>query len=147
MRDLTYLDYARLKGAARGNARNGAFEIRVKPTVVRLLVIASDGAGWDHVSVSVKGRGAPTQRCPTWAEMAYVKDLFFAEDEVVMQLHPTRAHYVNNGEVLHLWRPQLHSIPVPPAYLVGIPGLTAREIAGMTPQERAAYREAATLRE
>src|SRR4051812_18832968 len=69
----------------------------------RLRVIAADGLGWDHVSVSVDG----VSRCPHWEEMCAVKQLFFRDDEVVMQLHPAEADYVNDHPyVLHLWRPQ-----------------------------------------
>ena len=66
-----------------------------------LCVISSDGGGWDHVSVHVGGR------CPTWDEMCFVKELFFRDDEVVMQLHPVKKDYVNcHPYALHLWRPQ-----------------------------------------
>lgn len=67
----------------------------------RLQVIASDGGGWDHVSV-VK-EGSP----PSWEDMCFVKHQFFREDEVVMQLHPAKADYINvHKNCLHLWRPQ-----------------------------------------
>lgn len=66
-----------------------------------LRIIASDGGGWDHVSVSTP------RRCPTWDEMAAVKDLFFAPEEAVMQLHPPKSDYINlHPYCLHLWRPQ-----------------------------------------
>ena len=66
-----------------------------------LYIVASDGAGWDHVSVHVDGR------CPTWEEMCEVKELFFKDDEVVMQLHPAKSDYINcHQHTLHLWRPQ-----------------------------------------
>src|ERR1700722_9587657 len=68
---------------------------------VTLNMIASDGAGWDHVSVSL-GR-----RCPTWDEMCWVKRLWFDDHETVIQYHPAAANYVNNHSFcLHLWRPQ-----------------------------------------
>jgi hypothetical protein len=66
-----------------------------------LVTIAASGAGWDHVSVSVNGR------CPVWAEMCHVKELFFKDDEWVMQLHPPKSDHINiHPYVLHLWRPQ-----------------------------------------
>lgn len=66
-----------------------------------LRVIASDGAGWDHVSVSAPGR------TPTWDEMERVKRLFFRDDETAMQLHVPPAEHVNlHAHCLHLWRPQ-----------------------------------------
>ena len=79
-----------------------------------LMIIFSDGEGWEHVSVSTPGRP------PNWQEMCFVKDLFWAEDDVVMQLHPAKAVYVNNHpHCLHLWRPQGRAIPEPPLVLVG----------------------------
>jgi hypothetical protein len=92
-----------------------------------LAVIASDGteasvpesAGWEHVSVhAYRPRGMnPQLRTPTWKEMTFVKDAFWGDDDVVMQLHPRRSEYVNvHPHVLHLWR---HAdIPTPPLTLV-----------------------------
>lgn len=93
----TRIEEMRLKGPRGSN--NGAFLGKHGSTMLR--IIASDGGGWDHVSVSL-----PT-RCPTWEEMCWVKRLFFSPDEVVMQLHPATSNYVNNHpHCLHLWRPQ-----------------------------------------
>lgn len=34
------------------------------------------------------------------------KDMFFKEDEIVVQYHPAKSEYVNNmPNCLHLWRP------------------------------------------
>ena len=78
-------------------------------------MIASDGMGWDHVSVSLP------DRCPTWEEMCKVKALFWDDEDAVMELHPTRSDWVNNHQFcLHLWRPQECSIPLPPALMVGV---------------------------
>lgn len=69
------------------------------------------GEPWDHVSVSVRGE----KRCPTWEEMCRVKDLFFDEEECVVQYHPPKSDYVNtHNYVLHLWRPTESSIVMPP---------------------------------
>lgn len=78
-----------------------------------LKVIASEGLGWDHVSVSHRSR------CPTWSEMTAIRRLFFRDDETVMQLHvPVAAHINVHQFALHLWRPQSEAIPVPPAEMV-----------------------------
>ncbi len=62
-----------------------------------LYVISSNGMGWEHASVSLK------DRCPTWGEMCHIKNLFWNDDEVVMQLHPAKKDYVNQHEnCLHL---------------------------------------------
>jgi len=79
-----------------------------------LNVIASNGANWDHVSVSLKNR------CPNWREMCFIKDLFFEENEVAMQLHPAKDDYINmHPYCLHLWRAHNVEIPMPPSILVG----------------------------
>lgn len=83
-----------------------------------LLKIFSSGSdteyGWEHVSVSCENR------TPNWDEMNFVKDLFWRDDEVAMQLHPAKADYVNcHPYVLHLWRPLDADIPMPPSILVG----------------------------
>lgn len=88
-------------------------------------VIWSFGGGWEHVSV------APFKKShtPTWDEMCALKDMFFREDETVVQYHPAKRDYVNVvGNCLHLWRPLDQQMPTPPAAMVGIK-------AGQTPQE------------
>lgn len=80
-----------------------------------LCVVASNGASWDHVSVSIFG----VERCPKWKEMQHIKELFFEPSEVVMQLHPAQKDYINiHPYVLHLWRPQKVEIPLPPKIMV-----------------------------
>ncbi len=84
-----------------------------------LLRIISSGSGehclgWEHVSVSLK------LRPPNWLEMCFVKDLFWLEEEAVMQLHPPKSDYINIAEnCLHLWRPMDGKIPLPPSIMVG----------------------------
>jgi len=91
---------------------NGAVD--VQGPYRALLVIFSDGAGWEHVSVSTPSRS------PNWTEMCFVKSLFWAPDDVVIQFHPAESQYVNNHpHCLHLWRPIGVTIPMPPSYLVG----------------------------
>lgn len=92
---------------------NGAFDI--KRDKVILTVVISEGKGWDHVSVSLP------DRCPTWGEMAYIKTVFFDDEETVMQLHPPKSTYINNHpHCLHMWRPQNGLIPMPDPLMVGI---------------------------
>jgi hypothetical protein len=96
---------------------HGLFEL-VGPLSVWVRMISSGidtDYGWEHVSVTVKAK-----RCPVWEEMVWVKNLFWAEDEVVMQLHPAASEYVNEHPFcLHLWRPLNATIPTPPSILVG----------------------------
>lgn len=94
---------------------NGAFVVTLKKQV-RALVIASNGQGWEHVSVSLPDY----ERCPTWPEMCQIKGMFWDEDDCAMQLHPPVSAHVNNHQYcLHLWRPIGVEIPVPPPYMVG----------------------------
>jgi hypothetical protein len=94
---------------------NGMFRWLHKGWMFR--VVASDGEGWQHVSVSIEG----ANRCPTWEEMCMVKNLFWAENEWAVQFHPAKSEYVNtHPRCLHLWRPLNQSMPTPPAIMVGI---------------------------
>jgi hypothetical protein len=87
------LEQCRIAGPPNTNCGN----FRVGP----LVFVVSDGAGWDHVSVSARGR------VPTWEEMDRVKGLVFRDDEVVMQLHINGHQKINVCQYcLHLWRPQ-----------------------------------------
>lgn len=52
--------------------------------------------------------------------MAFVKDTFWSDEDVVVQFHPRASEYVNqHPHVLHLWRYTLADIPTPPPHLVG----------------------------
>ena len=78
-------------------------------------VIWSNGGGWEHVSV------APYKRniVPSWDDMCMIKDMFFEDNETVVQYHPAKSNYVNVLEnCLHLWRPIDRELPVPPMILV-----------------------------
>jgi hypothetical protein len=82
------------------------------------LAIISSGVDhtykWEHVSVSTR------DRTPTWEEMSFVKDLFWTEEECVVQFHPPKSEYVNHHpHCLHLWRPLGENIQTPPSILVG----------------------------
>jgi hypothetical protein len=78
---------------------------------------------WDHVSVSTP------RRTPNWSEMCRVKDLFWSDDECVMQLHVPKADHLNlAAHCLHLWRPALVDIPRPPGAAVAVPGGIARNL-------------------
>lgn len=79
-----------------------------------LSVIASDGMGWEHVSVSL------TNRTPNWKEMCLVKSLFWDEEECVIEYHPPKSEYVNNHPFcLHLWKEVGKEFKRPPAILLG----------------------------
>jgi hypothetical protein len=96
----------------------GAFQIP-GPCGERLMIIASPGDAnenipWEHVSVSTR------HRCPYWKEMCFVKELFWEDEESVMQLHPPKSDWINNHNFcLHLWKPTVEKIPLPPSIAVG----------------------------
>jgi len=106
-------------GSDPSDGANGAFEI-IGPMGATLRIIASDGVdpvteGWEHVSVSLSSK-----RCPNWLEMCFVKDLFWSDEETVIQFHPPRSEYVNcHPTTLHLWRQRHGAIATPPSILVG----------------------------
>lgn len=95
----------------------GLFSVPHTRTNVWLKVLAAAGDEehpWEHVSVSLPNR------CPNWPEMTVVKELFWRDDEAVMQLHPPRSDYRNcHPYCLHLWRPLKATIPLPPGDMVG----------------------------
>ncbi len=81
---------------------------------VTLRVISSENMGWEHVSVSL------TNRCPTWAEMCFVKSLFWEDEEAVVQFHPKKKDYVNyHPHCLHMWKRSGLDWDTPPKILVG----------------------------
>lgn len=112
--------------------RNGCF---ILPSVIpsrMIMTIASDGRDWfrsglkgepwEHVSVHCYS--GKRQFTPTWVEMCAVKDMFWDEEDAVIQLHPPKSDYVNNHlNTLHLWRPTQTPVLLPPAVTVGIKDL------------------------
>jgi len=74
-----------------------------RPTAVAIIAgwnePAKDGRPMEHVSVSL------ARRCPTWDEMCMIKDIFWNDDECVIQFHPPKSQYVNvHPYCLHMWR-------------------------------------------
>lgn len=104
---------------------NGMFLIPYRGKLLQCL--ASDGKGWEHVSVSLKLKKKKSkaykqiQRCPSWEEMCFVKSLFWGKEDAVVQFHPPESLYVNTHPFcLHLWKPNFANMPVPDPILVGI---------------------------
>lgn len=95
-------------GTTEADGNNGVFPI--KRGKLQFFVIASDGMGWDHVSVTIANR----QRTATWEEMCFIKDIFFSKDEWAVQFHPASVDYVDNHKYcLHLWHSQRQVQPRP----------------------------------
>lgn len=102
-----------------GDEKNGFFIIPSNNKYYYVIVGTADN--WEHVSVTIHTQnGELVKRCPKWSKMCMIKELFFEDDEVVMQLHPKKEEYINNHPYcLHLWKPQNIEIPTPPSYMVG----------------------------
>ncbi len=87
------------------DGNNGCFLIERS-----IFIIASDGGGWEHVSVSLKKR----KENPSWDIMNRIKNMFWEEEDTVFQFHPPKSQYVNfHPYCLHLWRPIGKEIPLP----------------------------------
>lgn len=104
-----------------GYGFNGMFRIPKDGKIIRC--VASDGSDvpddkwkWQHVSVSIEGDPHP----PKWNLMCWVKDLFWDDEDWVVQFHPAKSQYVNYHQAcLHLWRPLAQILPVPDSLMVG----------------------------
>lgn len=95
-----------------GDRGNGMFVVPLGEA--HLCVIASNGGGWDHVSVSTEFR------CPTWDEMEHVRKLVSAHGEVWVQFGVPAAEHINfHPYCLHWWRHQRREQRLPPSYMVG----------------------------
>jgi len=103
--------YSSMKGS-----KFGKFFIKMIPGKQPMQVVAApDDSEWQHVSVSYGNR------TPSWKEMNFIKDLFWRDDETVIQLHPPKSEYVNNhSHCLHLWRNTRQEQILPPSILTGI---------------------------
>ena len=128
--DWSHLEKFRMKAkdgpfTSPAGAHYGAFQIRMSGE--SYAVIADDGCGnggdrtgWEHVSV--RALVDPTlrmSRIPTWRELCLVKNLFWYEDEVVLQFMVDGPQKINiHPCVLHLWRPVDGKFPMPDSKMV-----------------------------
>ena len=99
---------------------NGRFLVQ-GPCGCELQLISYDGikSGWEQVSVDTDRR-----RSPNWLEMCFAKDLFWDEEECVVQFHPPLSQYVKFSRYcLHLWKPTHVAFPAPPSSLIGPVGI------------------------
>ena len=80
-------------------------------------LIFSYQGGWEHASVSPYVK----RITPSWEDMSKLKDIFWTDDETVIQIHPPKDMYVNNmPNCLHLWRCYYKEMVTPPSCFVGI---------------------------
>jgi hypothetical protein len=93
--------------------QGGMFEVHSPKGTLLRIISSGQHEGWEHVSVSVQ------HRVPNWGEMCFVKDLFWEEEELVIQYHPPKSMYINcHPYCLHMWRPINATIPLPPSHLI-----------------------------
>ena len=105
------------RATPRHYGNNGAFVLEAVIPGRKLWTIASDGLGWEHVSVSLLEHPTKT---PTWAEMEHVRLLFWDAEDVVVQIHARRSEWVSHHPgCLHLWRPIGVDLPTPHKLMVG----------------------------
>lgn len=107
------LDRYRLRTPGSDPGANwGAFAIGPL-RIISSGVPGPEGENWEHVSVSC------ATRCPTWDEMASVKNLFWRDDETVVQFHPRKDQHVNlHPFCLHLWKRVGSEYELPPRKLL-----------------------------
>lgn len=113
MKDLRTLENIRAVHPTLGDSK-GQKDFGFFVLLDGLRVIASTGAGWDHVSVSLP------DRTPTWEEMQRVRKIFFEDRETVVQIHPPSDMHVNfMPHCLHLWRKLGAEHTLPPVWMIG----------------------------
>lgn len=122
MSDWTFLNHQRVRYGAFASDESfgfaGMFEFALPGEPRRIRCLCSDGEGWQHVSVSF---GPDAKHTPSWELMCRIKDLFWEDEDVVVQFHPPKSQYVNNhAYCLHLWRSLGEPQPIPPSILVGL---------------------------
>jgi hypothetical protein len=89
----------------------GTFKIPYEGKI--LMVVSSDQFGWDHVSVTIEGNNSPN-----WEMLCYIKNLFFYDEETVVQFIPKKSAYISYSEALHLWRNQKIEYELPPGVMI-----------------------------
>lgn len=96
---------------------SGAFLFPLQGEARRVCVIAADGLGWRHVSVSF---GQASNRTPSWEVMCAVKDLFWEPGDWVVQFHPAHSDYISvHDGCLHMWQcTDGREQPLPPSVMV-----------------------------
>ena len=82
--------------------------IRLPDAGFASVALEEDDNGWEHVSVSP----LDIDVLPSWNDMCFVKDMFWEDEEEVLQIHPKKSEYVNvMPNCLHLLRPKGFEFP------------------------------------
>lgn len=77
-----------------------AGRIKLKSAKEGTVIAGRNEEGWEHVSIRLF-----KNKIPTWDDMCEVKDIFWDDEEQVVQMHPRKSQYVNITDAFHLWRP------------------------------------------
>lgn len=128
MRKPGHLEKYRIKkglmASTEEDGMKGAYFIRFhcsSPGMWFYQVICGIGLGWEHVSVCIRQelKGNTFYKTPSWDQMCYIKDLFWEENETVLQFHPKKSDYVNHHpNILHLWKRIGTDHDLPPTFTV-----------------------------
>lgn len=115
MRDLRFLDEYRQSVNGHFGDNGRGFFIIPRKSFGFYQVIASNGQGWDHISVCLlDNKGKFVERTPNWDEMCEIKRLFFKTHEQTVEFHPKEEDYINDHPyVLHMWRYNVAEFPLP----------------------------------
>lgn len=80
------------------------FTLPLDDSIARISAMRFDEDLWEHIMVDCMF----LQRCATYKEMSFIKDIFWPEHELALQVHPAQSEYINhNPYALHLWRDRL----------------------------------------
>ena len=97
----------------RTSADGGSGDVSVNG--IKCSLVFSWGGGWEHVSIMPYD----SRITPSWDDMCKLKNMFWKEDEAVVQIHPRKQDYVNRAKnCLHLWKPIEQELPLPPKLYV-----------------------------
>ena len=96
-------------------SKHKEFDGKVNINGIKCSLIFSWYGGWKHVSIMPYDK----KIIPSWNDMCKLKNMFWSENEAVMQIHPRKEDYVNTAKnCLHLWKPTEEDMPLPPKEFV-----------------------------
>lgn len=76
-----------------------AVEVKLRHGAKGSVFVGYNEDGFDHVSFSPF-----SGKTPSWDEMCEIKDIFWRDEEVAVEVHPPKSQYVNiKDNCLHLW--------------------------------------------
>lgn len=105
MKNLLYLNRYRTPNpftGKMGDEHNGAFQLRIEGSTLRLTAVAAEDSGWDHVSIFT------SERCPHFKELEQIKQMFFQDPKLAVPMCFFLDEYIDmHPNYLHLWGPNL----------------------------------------